>query len=228
MNAAPRRPGPRRSGRAGGDAGATLAEVVVSMGITTVVLTLVAAGLVLISRSISRTEGLVDAQERTGLAFTRLDSDVRYAADIADPAVVGGAPTVTYLVTVGAAGPQCRQLRLAGDRLERRAWPQGRPAAGGWSLVAARVAAAPPPPTSAPADPAAAQAAAAAAATGRTAGPFTRYPAAVGGGYQRLELRVRAQDGPDSAARETAVTFTAWNSADGVTGADACAAAAAG
>ncbi|GGK37936.1 hypothetical protein GCM10010124_33460 [Pilimelia terevasa] len=196
--------GPPPATGARDDRGASLVEVLVASGLMMVVSALVTSGIVTMSRSLSQVEGMNQAQARSGLAFARLDGEVRYASDIAPPAVVSGVPTVTYYVPVSAGGNQCRQWRLAGDRLERRGWPAGRPASGGWQLIADGVAAS--------------------GAEAGQVGPFRRHAPETANGHQRLELRVRSSGGGGvgAAARETAITFTAWNSVEGLAGAGAC------
>ncbi|GGK37531.1 hypothetical protein GCM10010124_32910 [Pilimelia terevasa] len=178
------------SRRGGDDAGVTLAEVLVASGILLVVLLTVTAGIVQVSRATRTIEGAADAQGSTRRAFARLETEVRYAADVDPSATAAGHPAVTLLLSNAAVG-RCLQLRLAGTRLERRAWPLGAPQAA-WELVAA--------PVSAPAD----------------APAFTRYDIDAAHLYQRLRVRVLARLVDEGAvvSRLADTTFVALNSAN--------------
>jgi Tfp pilus assembly protein PilE len=108
------------------DAGATLIEVVAAMVITTVAGAIFTQGIVLLSRADSLTTALVDAQTQVARAFTRLDQDVRYAADLvvqALPASQSAAPSLIYLSTVD--GARCHAVSLVGSRLQYQEWAPG-------------------------------------------------------------------------------------------------------
>jgi Tfp pilus assembly protein PilE len=108
------------------DAGSTLIELVVAMAITTVVGAIFTQGILSLGRVDQLTTAVVDAQTQVGRAFTRLDRDVRYAADLVVQTLPGSqsaSPSLVYLSTVDAA--RCHALSLVGTRLQYQAWAPG-------------------------------------------------------------------------------------------------------
>ncbi|GGK08262.1 hypothetical protein GCM10010123_42760 [Pilimelia anulata] len=175
----------RRAAR--GDAGVTLLEVLVASGIMLVVMVTVTTGIIQVSRASRVVETAADAQDSTRRAFARLDGEVRYVADIDEPVQRAGAYTVTMLLT-NSAERRCLQVRLSGDRFERRTWPLGVPG-GTWGLLVRGV--------GAPA----------------SGVPFQRYAADAAYQYQRLRVRLRAATSDSAPVRTTDATFAALNSA---------------
>ena len=108
------------------DDGYTLVELMVSMGITSVVMLLVTAGVLLASGTSARVDAASSSQQQAHLAFDKLDRLVRWAAAVTTPATSGGDAYVEWLYTA-TGPPTCEQLRL--DRTHRqlqlRSWQRG-------------------------------------------------------------------------------------------------------
>lgn len=124
--------------RLAGDAGVTLAEVVVTLGIMTVVGALFTAAVAQAYRVTGTVDSRVQAQGQIRLAVQRLDQQIRYAYDITAPstpeeaAAAAGTWYVEYLRVVDAAtgAQQCNQLRLKNGALFLRRWTPGAVTAG--------------------------------------------------------------------------------------------------
>lgn len=119
--------------RLAGDAGVTLIEVVVSMGIMAVVGTVFTAAVAQAYRVTDTVDARTRAQAQIRLAIQRLDQQIRYAYDITTPstpeeaAAASGTWYVEYVRVVDAsAGTQeCNQLRLRDGNLLLRRWAPG-------------------------------------------------------------------------------------------------------
>jgi prepilin-type N-terminal cleavage/methylation domain-containing protein len=94
-------------GRPRDDRGFTLLEMVVSMAIMSVVMTVVTAGITQIYSAANRVDTGSYNRSQLTIAFRRLDAEVRYATWIATPGLVGTRYYVEYAVPAG-----CRQLKL--------------------------------------------------------------------------------------------------------------------
>jgi prepilin-type N-terminal cleavage/methylation domain-containing protein len=194
---------PRR-GPMGDDAGLTLIEVMVAMGLMSVVMVIATAAIAEIYHSVNESDNTAEAQAQVTTAFTRLDQEVRYARSISTPAVVNGDNYVEYLLSVDNVDT-CVELRLqtSTNELQRRQWTKNvNPAAPtSWTTLADVV----------------------------TAGvPFTTISAdkvgPTGFRFQRLRLTVSAVLGGGTGGgtvtsggttRKTDVTFTALNATAG-------------
>jgi type II secretory pathway pseudopilin PulG len=205
MNGAAARPGAAvrlsaaARGRAG-DAGITVIELVVSMSIMSVFLAMFTGGVVAMFRVANRAEAVSTAQSQVNTAFLRLDKEIRYAAGISRPGLVGADPYVEYLTTT-TGDPVCTELRLqvASRQLQRRGWTRGAPPAAPsrWVPVASGVSA---------------------------AQPFTVSAADDTFAFQRLRLSLAAGSGSGGGAvsRPAEVTFTALNSSAGTASDTVC------
>lgn len=98
----------RLGGRAA-DEGFSLIEVVVTLAILGVLLSVVATAIVQVYRTSVKAESMSIAQGHLHRAFQRLDKELRYASWIAEPGAVG---TAWYVEFAGSDGTQCLQLRL--------------------------------------------------------------------------------------------------------------------
>lgn len=114
-----------------GDEGVTLMEVVVTLGIMSVLMMVFTTGILQVYRTTTATESQVVAQTQLQVAFQRLDKEIRYASWIA-------VPTRTAPYYVEFAGPpdgtgvvRCGQLRLDGGVLQLLQWTAGSPPAAG-------------------------------------------------------------------------------------------------
>jgi hypothetical protein len=175
--------------RSGDDDGITLVEVMVAMVVMTVFMAMFTVSMQQMYRSTNKTESLSTAQSQIGVAFLRLDKEIRYAAGISTPGTVGADWYVEYLTAEGSS-TLCTQLRLTGASrlLQRRTWTQGpsplMPT--GWTVLASEVTA---------------------------TQPFTYLAPDASFNFQRLQLKLVASAGSGATAtsKQTDVTFTALN-----------------
>jgi len=129
----------RRCGNAlptGGDAGASLVEVLVSLGLTSVVMIIFTTGMLTAYRATNLNESVSIAQSQLQMAFQRLDNEIRYATWIAEPsaAPVRGSWYVEFAgLNAVTRQPECKQLRLktATGILQYLRWTPGSPPAEG-------------------------------------------------------------------------------------------------
>lgn len=114
------------------DAGFSLAEVLVTMGLMTVVMLLFTGAILQVYRTTRATEALTEAQGQLANAFQRFDRELRYASWIAEEGQVG---TAWYVEFAGADPTQCHQLRLetggGSGLLQLLGWTRGSPPAPG-------------------------------------------------------------------------------------------------
>lgn len=198
----------RLTGRHGDDpeAGVSLIEVLVSMSVLGVVMSMFTSGVVVMYRSVTLQESVATAQSQTNIAFQRLDTEIRYASGISVPgqtAAPGNIPYVEYETTT-TSGPKCTQLRLINETLQLRTWytrTTSTPAVN-WRQLVGSVATA-----------TAATAASRGPAPYRQAGPFSFWQADATRGYQRLRVSLAVTAGRDAnrVNNQTAITFTALN-----------------
>ena len=179
------------------DAGVSLLEVMVAMGITSIFLVMFTGAVLLISRTATRAEAVTSGGQDIATAFQRLDTSVRYAAEVQNPGQANGAWWVEYLTTSGGS-KVCTQLRLtaAAQQLQQRSWTPtsgpSTPAATAWRTLAGRISNG--------------------SATGAAA-PFIRPAAGTGVGYQQLSVQLVSTAGVPPVDSRSATTFTALNSA---------------
>lgn len=126
------------------DSGMTLVELLVAMGIFSVVLAVFGAGVVSMTRSTARVSATSNVTNEARRAFSLLDKQVRYATAINSPTVVGNKGYVEFLTdatgttSAGSEKPSlCTQWRLDGDAdvLQYRTWDVGGTAKP-WTTVA--------------------------------------------------------------------------------------------
>jgi hypothetical protein len=116
----------------------TLTEVMIAMGVLTVVMAIFTGAILNVYRSVDQGESGAATQSQLHVAVQRLDADLRYASAITtpNPEAIAGAWYVEYLTTDPATSqPQCRQLRLAPEAgagtsgvLQLLRWNPGEPA----------------------------------------------------------------------------------------------------
>jgi prepilin-type N-terminal cleavage/methylation domain-containing protein len=195
-----------RRARLRDDAGMTLVEIMVGMGLMSVVMVVATAALAQIYQAVNDTGNTAEAQAQVTRAFERLDQEIRYARSISTPATVTGDYYVEYLISVDNVDT-CVELRLrtSTNELQRRQWTKNvdplLPSA--WKTLAAVV-------------------------VTKTGVPFTTIPAdkkeLTGFRFQRVRLTVSAVLGGGTggggvssggSTRETDVTFTALNATAG-------------
>ncbi len=177
----------------------TLVELLVSMAIFTVLITVIMGGVVMMSRSAVRADATVTASDGLRTVFQRLDRQVRYAEAVNFPGVgAGGRQYVEFRVgaTVSATGKAtCTQWRWdpTAGTLDRRSWEDR---AGGVVRGFATVVRDAQPPVPGDVDPY----------------PFQLLKATNDNPRQRLVVRLRAGDPQFSRVVEQQTVFVARNS----------------
>ncbi|GID31007.1 type II secretion system protein [Paractinoplanes brasiliensis] len=99
------------------DRGVSLIELVVGMGIMSVVLVIALGGLVEVYRNVNRVDSVSVARDQLTNSFRRLDKELRYASWVSVPGQVGAAWYLEYATTGG-----CRQLVLKDGVLTTASW----------------------------------------------------------------------------------------------------------
>jgi type II secretory pathway pseudopilin PulG len=201
------------------DAGVTLVEVMVSMGLMSVVMMVFTGAIMQVFQTVAKTDTVSFGQSQLQVAFRQVDRQVRYASWIAVPGQVG---TAWYVEYANFDGSQCYQLRL-----ETSPAPDDSNQGDGRGVVSlltwARTATPPAP------------GAAGLVIAGRildpgAAGPFERQdPSSDTGGFnpdfQRLRIKLTSQIGDSQASNSTATldtTFTALNTSRNTQAANDC------
>ncbi|GAA2248213.1 hypothetical protein GCM10010401_22600 [Rarobacter faecitabidus] len=114
------------------DKGMTLVELIVAMGILTLVLAIFMAGVVAMVRTTVRADSSSSAGDQMRTVFQRMDREIRYATDINRPAIVGTRQYVEYryMEPDNEGVAQCVQWRYdsTSKELQRRNWIDGSPA----------------------------------------------------------------------------------------------------
>jgi prepilin-type N-terminal cleavage/methylation domain-containing protein len=175
------------------DGGFTLAEVVVSMTVMSVFLTVFTGGILQMFRMSNKSESAAIGQSQLTVVFQRLDKEIRYATAIGSPgAGANGTDQYVQYVVVESGASTCRELRLTANAelLQTRSWTRGAlpVAPSAWTTLASGV-------TSVPGTK-----------------PFTLDPAPTVN-HQRLQIRLLAHSGSGGAGTsvETRATWTALN-----------------
>ena len=180
------------------DEGFSLIEIMVVLGIMSVVGAVFTTGMLQIYRTRAAAEADSVAQTQLSLALLRLDKSLRYAYSIGEVHVEGTTPYVEYLVLAAVPGStsgyakRCVQLRLAGTdpqnlQLQSRSWAVASPGSpSGWVPLASNLTA--------------------------VAGfaPLVRTQPTAALNHQLLTVRLGARSG--AATKTSALTFTALNS----------------
>jgi prepilin-type N-terminal cleavage/methylation domain-containing protein len=193
----------RRPASARDDAGFTMVEIMVTMGVMSVVMVVFTAAILQMYRTSAKAESISIVQAQLQTAFQRFDRQLRYASWIAQPGQVG---TAWYVEWAGYDGSQCHQLRLETASTS----DQDSPNDGHGVLQMLTWPRATPPTADTPG-----QTIAANLVTPDSSGPFDRQIPTVTGGtgfspdFQRLRVRVTARVGDSTAQIDT--TFTALN-----------------
>ncbi|SNY66511.1 PulJ/GspJ family protein [Paractinoplanes atraurantiacus] len=114
------------------DGGYSLLELIVAMGIMSVVLVVVFGGIMQVYSAVNRTEGTSFARDQVAAAFRRLDTQLRYASWLSSKAAVpvGGRYYLEFALPTG-----CRQLVYDNGVLTLASWTA--PAAPGKAMVVA-------------------------------------------------------------------------------------------
>jgi prepilin-type N-terminal cleavage/methylation domain-containing protein len=122
------------------EAGFTLIEVVASMVVMTIFLTIFTGAMLQLYQSSNKSDSVSQESSQLNNAFLRLDREIRYAAVINSPTQLGSSFYVAFQQTY-TASPVCFQLRLANGVLSQRSWPGGvtPPVAPTWQALASNL-----------------------------------------------------------------------------------------
>jgi hypothetical protein len=108
------------------EAGFSLVEYAVSMGIFAVVIAITISGVTLMARDTVKTTNLSTTTDQTRQAFTKLDRQVRYASSVNFPGknAAGNRWYIEFLGLEGDGTPTCYQWRVdtVTHQLEFRQW----------------------------------------------------------------------------------------------------------
>jgi prepilin-type N-terminal cleavage/methylation domain-containing protein len=190
------------------DRGVTLIELVVSLMIMSVMMTIFTTGILQMYQAANKTESLATAQSQLNTVFLRLDKVVRYAAWISDVQQDGEKYDVRMLTT-GSGDQRCYGLKLNGteNRLLIAQWSLDDPPTVSvydgttiWATLATNVD----------------------APTGLK--PFERIPADAIQNFDRLQLDLVATTGSGVSGTKTNtnVRFTALNTSLARSSTDSC------
>ncbi|MBL7253178.1 PulJ/GspJ family protein [Paractinoplanes lichenicola] len=176
------------------DEGVTLTEVLVAMGVTSVVMAMVTTAVVQMYRFHTRNEVLSNEMVQLQSAFQQLDRSLRYAYAISQP---NAAPTSTggwYVEwrSLTTTTEMCSQLRLNANTgvLQQRRKPANEPI-GAWTTIASSL--------------------------GGGTQPFTLEPSSTSGyPHQRLTVDVAVRTGRSSTFSFTAVNTSLTTVSTGV------------
>jgi prepilin-type N-terminal cleavage/methylation domain-containing protein len=169
------------------DDGFSLIELMVTMTVMSIVMTLFTAGMVQLFSAQNHSDALTGASQQVHVAFVRLDRELRYSSGISAPGTAtSGNGYVEYEIT-NTGVPVCSQLRITPTGKLQTRKKVDTAAAGGWSTIASQLV-----------DPS----------------TFNRIPATLGGNaYQQLVVSLTAQAGgaAQTEAETASFTFTALN-----------------
>lgn len=203
MNELLRRARAARRRREDGDAGYTLVELIVAMGIFTTVLAVFMSGLMVMFRDTNRTQSAGQNTDALRKVFLQLDRQVRYADGVNVPGAAGTKWYAEFRTPQdGSRAAACYQWRYdtTAGTLAWRTWPASAavPAAStGWTQVAAKLATG-------------TQALGTASAPVR---PFVMKAASLGTGAVHQQLVVAVNSGrSDGRGEQLQTTFVAVNS----------------
>jgi prepilin-type N-terminal cleavage/methylation domain-containing protein len=104
--------------RPAGDDGYSIAELLITMAIMSIVLVVATGGIIQIYSTGTRVESMAYARDQLTNAFRRLDKELRYASWVAKPGLVGTRWYLEYALP--SAG--CRQLEFTNGGLTLTSW----------------------------------------------------------------------------------------------------------
>jgi Flp pilus assembly pilin Flp len=190
------------------DDGITMIEVVVSLTLMAVLMTIFTTAVIQVYRNVNQTESISTGQTNLNNVFLRLDKEVRYASGISQPAASGGNWYVEYLNT--SRGTEfCTELRLTPTgNLQRRTWNRNQTpiAPSGWAVLASQL-----------------------GTVGGTnpfefiaADPGKSSGALVGSNFHQLRITLAALGKDNKQIAESSITFAALNTSLATTSAGTC------
>ncbi len=126
------------------DGGMTLIELLVAMGLFTILIGVFMSGVAAMTSVTVRIQAAADSSDEVRRAYQRLDKQLRYADAVNRPGVVAGKQYIEFRSPApdAASSPVCTQYRLNGsaDTLEYRTWDDAAGAtATSWAVVASNV-----------------------------------------------------------------------------------------
>jgi hypothetical protein len=193
--------------------GVTMIEVVVSLTLMAVLMTVFTTAVIQVYRHVNQTEAISTAQANLNTVFLRLDKEVRYASGISNVPPAGADWYVEYLNT-NRGTETCTQLRLTSTGLlQRRTWNRNQTPIqpSGWAVLASGIRRADGPDAGEDLDP-----------------PFTfvaanpANAASTGSNFHQLVVTLAA-DGPNrKQSAQSTFTFAALNTSQATTSTDVC------
>ncbi|GAA4967485.1 PulJ/GspJ family protein [Kineococcus glutinatus] len=122
------------------DGGFSLVELLVAMGIFTLVLGIFMSGVLVMYRDVNRSQAVATTSDALRKTFTTMDRQVRYAEGVNHAGLVNGSYYVEFRTPSGGGNPaQCYQWRYAvsAGTLSYRTWTATATAGTTWTPVAA-------------------------------------------------------------------------------------------
>jgi prepilin-type N-terminal cleavage/methylation domain-containing protein len=122
------------------DSGYTLIELLVAMGIFTVVLTIIMGGVVVMVNDLRKTSNQTDASDQVRAAILRMNKTVPYADAISAP-VLSGSDWYVSFSTTASGQDNCQAYRLLGatDVLQHRKVDNKTGSDTGWDTIATNI-----------------------------------------------------------------------------------------
>jgi prepilin-type N-terminal cleavage/methylation domain-containing protein len=132
----------KRRRRVSGDAGVSLMELMVAMVVMAIVGAIFIGAVVTMYDSSNHSQAVADTSQELNLAFSRLDTQVRYASYVSIPGqdANDGGNWYVELQDANASPAVCTQLRVdqVSRQLQQRTW-SGAAAPGAWQPLASGV-----------------------------------------------------------------------------------------
>jgi hypothetical protein len=191
------------------DDGITMIEVVVSLTLMAVLMTIFTTAVLEVYRNVNHTEALSSGQSQLNTVFLRLDKEVRYASGISREKQLGNGDWYVEYLNTSRGTEICTELRLTTTGLlQRRTWDRNvtplQPS--GWALIASGLG------TVDGFQPFAFEA----------ADPEKVANAEGGSNFHRLTVTLAALGPNDKHVAESSITFAALNTSLATTSAGTC------
>lgn len=178
----------------GHDAGFSLTELLVTMGIMSVFMAIFTTSVLQLFGASNKSDHIAQSTAQLNSAFQRIDKQMRYASAINAPnanATGSTGPWYVEFVNTSTGSDVCTQLKLDGSVLYERQWTSGSGSSATFNAVASEL-------------------------VPQTSTPFTFYPANGTQANQRLKTSLTSSAG-DGAESGLSVTFDAMNSSQATT-----------
>jgi type II secretory pathway pseudopilin PulG len=191
------------------DDGITMIEVIVSLTLMAVLMTVFTTAVIQVYRTVNQTDSLSTGQSQLNNVFLRLDKEVRYASGISLQGQIGTDNWYVEYLNTNRGTEVCTQLRLtAGGLLQRRNWNRNQSPIQptGWAVLASGV------------DNVGAQN----PFTFTAADPTAASGALAGSNFHQLSVRLAALGKDNKHITESSFTFTALNTSLATTSVGIC------